>query len=320
MDPLRAGTRTSSLVESTPIEGCPPSLRRALRHCADITYASRNHLARAAERLHAPTKRNLFVASYAAMRVVDDAVDDGFLGLDGEVRDAQRSRWLGRLEDWLRQAELCAGGTWRATREPGGFWDERIFAALDHFVGRSEIGVEPWRRLIDSLASDVREQELDTWDDYLAYCEGACVAPACVFVYILGCEVSDDDRTLYRLPHDCVWYARDLAIFSYLVHMARDLRLDAARDPQLLALPRRALREQGLGISEARAAILGGDRVVVGRLLAEVREMAEHYRDRSQARLARAATDMDPRDFEVLESVSRLYLNTYQQLDWGRPA
>ena len=50
------------------------------------------------------------------------------------------------------------------------------------------------------------------------------------------------------------WYARPLAVFSYLAHMLRDLEEDAHGAPQIYPVPRSVILDAGLSIDEARRA------------------------------------------------------------------
>ncbi len=91
------------------------------------------------------------------------------------------------------------------------------------------------------MGRDLAERPLQTWADFDNYADGAAVAPAAVFIYILSCRRGPDRSS--TLPDDISpqTSARDLAKFCYLVHILRDLSKDAQRDQQLVTIPNEVL-------------------------------------------------------------------------------
>ena len=65
------------------------SLRDAVAACETIAAGNNSTLFHAA-RLLPRHRRDVFSVAYAAMRVIDDIVDEEFLTLPPEVRDSQR--------------------------------------------------------------------------------------------------------------------------------------------------------------------------------------------------------------------------------------
>ena len=110
------------------------------------------------------------------------------------------------------------------------------------------------------------------WDEFLAYAEGATVAPATIFIYLLGAEPAADGFT-WALPHPPEHYARDLGIFCYLVHILRDLAKDAARSERLITVPDALIRQAGLQKSELPDAV-GARDPRVGTLAEDLRQRA----------------------------------------------
>ena len=105
------------------------------------------------------------------------------------------------------------------------------------------------------------------WDDFLAYAAGATVAPATIFIYLLGAQPAEDGFS-WALPEQPVHYAADLGIFCYLVHILRDLAKDAERSERLVTIPDALIEHAGLdkaGLSDAiksrdpRIAVLASD-------------------------------------------------------------
>ena len=259
--------------------------------CADAVAAKPSNVTRLATRLP-PWRRALFFPAYCAMRSIDDAVDEGFLGLDAAQRRARRPAMAARLDAWQRHASAAACG-----RYPGGAEgdDDIVFTAMNATLGRSAMGPAPFATLGSAMRRDVEERQLADWDDFLDYAEGAAVAPAAVFVFILACRPPSGGL---RLAHPCADYVRHLALFSYLVHILRDLGRDAWRAPQHLTLPAAALREAGLTRPLLQRAARVGDRDAVAALaplVAAVAARARCHRARSRDDLASLAEETSGR-------------------------
>jgi phytoene synthase len=209
------------------------------------------------------------------MRVIDDEVDNVFLALDEAERERRRPAMLNRLAAWRRDAARAALGTYSPC-DAGE--DATIFTAINETIGRGTLGRGPFDGLADALRRDAEERPLATWQEFLAYCDGAAAAPAAVFAYIVGCHVEAGGRTRWALGGDCMAYVRNLALFSYLVHILRDLRQDALRAPQHLTLPDDLLTASGLTKPALQAAARERDRERLAPLVATVAELAEGHR------------------------------------------
>ncbi|MBF0181781.1 MAG: squalene/phytoene synthase family protein [Magnetococcales bacterium] len=214
-------------------------------------------------RLLGAGKRRLFLTAYAAMRVVDDLVDEDFLAGDAGHRDARRGEVLTRIAVWRDQALACTRGGF----VPGdAAFAPMVFQGLNETLGASDLGEWPWIALAAAMEHDVLEREIVTWEDFLAYCEGATVAPAATFAYILACEERGGRYRLERDPAFCRERVRAMAVFCYLMHIVRDLSRDARRHVQLITIPRETLAEAGLRREDLAAALQRRD-PAAGRLI-----------------------------------------------------
>ncbi|MBF0273522.1 MAG: squalene/phytoene synthase family protein [Magnetococcales bacterium] len=193
-------------------------------------------------RLLGEKKRHLFLSAYAAMRIVDDLVDENFLNADHPDRHVSRLLTLERIEQWRSQALAAARSTFVPDEHS---LEPLVFSALSATVGISDLGEWPWNALADAMIRDVREEEIVTWEDFLAYCEGATVSPATTFAYILACEVQDGRYVLAQPLDFCRDHVRQMAIFCYLIHIVRDLAKDARKQVQLITIPRHMLAQAG---------------------------------------------------------------------------
>ena len=59
------------------------------------------------------------------------------------------------------------------------------------------------------------------WEDFDRYAEGATVCPTEIYLYILLCDQQSQGGFSYEAAEDLRNQARDMALFCYLVHIAR---------------------------------------------------------------------------------------------------
>jgi phytoene synthase len=279
-------------------------LDSALARCSEIVQRRPTHLGSAAAGLEDERRRALFLASYASMRVADDLIDEDYLTRPEAERRAQHPRVEAQLRLWLEQSELAAQGRFEV--QPGSFEPE-LFQALNDQLGPTELGPDAWRRLAASLERDLAERPVESWDDFLLYCEGACIAPASVFVYIVAARFESDGSSHFPAATGPREFAQDLAIYSYLVHMRRDLLDDASRSAQLVLLPREWLRADGLGEAEAMACLRDGRLAELAGALNCLQEKTDHYRARALASIERAESILGTEAASSLRSIFQLY-------------
>ena len=289
----------------------PADLDVALDHCARVAGRKDNHLVAVSQRLDVPVKRALFVSCYAVMRVLDDAVDEQFLARSRAAGQSSRRAMEAFIDRWLEQALAAAAGRFRSTPQS---YEPLVFAALNHFAGASQLGMGPWQDLAGAMRSDVREHSLATWDDFDAYCRGATVAPASVFIYVLACRAGGDAETRFDLPSPPEHYARDMAIFCYLVHILRDLSMDAAKDAQLITLPETALSAAHLDKQSLRQAVAAGDIASVQPLVNAVLARARRYLPAIEQRRAELGRLLGATEHRILEDLFARYLAVFEAI------
>lgn len=215
--------------------------RKPFDRCMEIAARNRSPLFQVS-RMFPSGKGRLFLAAYATMRLVDDVVDEQFL-VGGNRSENLVKAVLAQVEQWRRQACDAAVGGFYPEK---GSYEPLVFTALNQTAGKSNLGDWPWNALADSMKMDIAEHQLETWEDFLTYSEGATVAPATVFVYILA---SRFQKGSYHTPEPISFYrekVRDMAIFCYVVHILRDLARDVARSKQLVTIPNEIMALAGL--------------------------------------------------------------------------
>lgn len=213
------------------------------------------------------------------MRLIDDTVDDDFLRRQASKREATRSAMLAEIEGWQAQA--------LGISEEGPL-PSQVVRALHATAHRSNLGDGPWTGLAGAMRRDVDEQPMPDWSDFLSYAEGATVAPATIFIFLLGAEPAESGFS-WSLPHPPEHYARDLGIFCYLVHILRDFAKDAARSERLITVPDALIQQAGLQKSELPLAV-GARDPRVGTLAEDLRQRAAGHLEAGR----RALQDLKP--------------------------
>jgi len=272
--------------------------------CERIASVGRNNLWQAARRLSDPERYRFFLATYASMRWIDDQVDEGFLALPSAERARRRGEFADLIETWWARVADAAAGRFQPRQEiPAA----EVYVALQAVLREAELGTWPWRLLADSLRQDVAEEPVLTWEDFFAYCEGATVAPAAVFLFLLGWEKKPDGRLTFGSEETLRRAARRMGRFCYLVHILRDLRLDAARADQLLSVPRELLLEHGLTVEGFKDAVLRGEEEKTEPVLAAFFEVAREHRDAALADAAALASRFSAESREILLGLLSVY-------------
>lgn len=275
--------------------------------CEQIATAKNSTLVRTARTLRQP-RYHFFLAVYAAMRMLDDYVDDTFLSMGDPDRHAHRRDAHARIQTWLTQ---MLGG--RGDVLPG-----PVARAVRRTVGKSDLDPGIFRRFARSMASDVDELELRTWPDFLDYGEGATIAPSSVFIYVLACTPSDTGgRFRYHLPHPPGHYAGDMAVFCYLTHILRDLAVDVMRTRRLVTIPADILADVSLSMDRLRASVIAGEYEALEPLAARLLGHANEHLERGRRRTAGLRRFLGPDEDAALLRVYRVYEALRQEFERG---
>ncbi|MBF0111025.1 MAG: squalene/phytoene synthase family protein [Magnetococcales bacterium] len=281
--------------------------RRPLDRCLEIAARNRSPLFQVS-RLFSREKGGLFLACYAAMRLVDDLVDERFL-VERQGEESRAAVVREQVERWRAQACAAARGDFQAVADS---YEPLVFEALNQTAGRSELGEWPWNALALSMMADIAKNTLVTWNDFLTYAEGATVAPATVFVYILSCRHHNDRFTT---PWPVAHYrelVREMAVFCYVIHILRDLERDVGRSGQLVTIPEELLRAAGLDKSLlARWVIDEPYRILPLRRL--LLEKAAGCRQRGLERLV-GGVDLPALERQILKKLLGHYLALFEEM------
>ena len=278
---------------------------QAVRACEQIAAKDRSNLYFVSRFLEEPARYEAFVAMYAVMRLIDDAVDD--VPDKSQAGADVRAELLRELDRW--QSRILSAHRLQPVADP---IDLALQAALYTFP----TPVELWLNFIDSMRYDVEIPGFGSYADFLQYGEGATIAPTVIYVYILT-AVRDADGSYRPNAFDYHACGRELGLFAYLAHILRDVRQDAmVGQSGLVYLSDSDLRLHGLDRNELRklATAAEGDSrwaALVHDLCARAREM-----ERRGAALAEAHYDAMRRDCAfILCLIISLYQELLERID-----
>lgn len=251
-----------------------------------------------AARLWQRDRYEAFQVCYRSMRRIDDLVDNRKESGEPLTHD-EIDNYESILNEWLSAVAN--------NEEQSGFQHE-LLATLRLF----NIPLWPWKRLCKAMIYDLTHDGFDSVLTFRRYTEGAAIAPASVFMHLCGVRRTNGE---YEPPsYDIAAEARDLATFSYFVHIMRDFEKDQVRNLNYFAdnmLAKHALtREQVRVIAES-----GKPTQNFRALIADYKRFADFYRQRARARLDRLSSDLDIRYRVSLEVIYDLYLQIFERVN-----
>ncbi|RKX28139.1 MAG: hypothetical protein DRP47_05070 [Candidatus Zixiibacteriota bacterium] len=239
-----------------------------------------------------------FRVCYRSMRVLDDLVDNR--KIEGtEISHREQILLTSMIDDWL--VTLRRGA-------PTGEFDKQLIAIINQY----RIPPWPWERLAQAMKYDLYHDGFPSLLVFLRYCEGAAISPASIFMHLCGVEMDREDYT--PPPYDIHKAARPLALFSYFVHIIRDLQKDQQAGLNYIA--DNMLLEEGLARSELVEIAQGG--TISNRfrhLMTRYHQITEYYRHRARTNLDHLQPSLASRYQLSLEVIYGLYLQIFQRVN-----
>lgn len=283
----------------------PLDLDAAYAACETLAGRDKPHLYAAAQLFERPAARRAFVATYASMRVIDDAID-GIPNRASLTAD-RRHNELGRVAQWLAAVHAARQGT----PPPGPLW-----TALADTMARFAFPLEPWQNLAEAMSADVVTPSFRTWDELRRYMHGASVAPAVVFMYLVLMKPGPDGIFRTTWSYDRVLAAtEDLAVFCYCVHILRDVAVDLTLgESGLVYLPEEDLSRFGMARDDLHRLRDAGAADGAYRQLAlyEAQRAWDHLA-RGRARLPEILAEAEPSNGRALT----VLIDTYERILGG---
>jgi phytoene/squalene synthetase len=197
-----------------------------------IASRDRNNLYITSTFFQHPARYEAFCAYYALMRVVDDRIDT--LRATGHLSLLTRQRELDVVAAWEEALKLCSVGDRLRDSQVEGCQHKNARALLEAVRGAYQrLPVMPslWTDFFAAMRSDLTRTGFATWNDFLAYAEGATVAPTTIYLSIIAARLDGEARQ-NNVPEgfDLEACGRHLGLFAYLGHIMRDLAVDL-KDP-----------------------------------------------------------------------------------------
>jgi len=190
-------------------------LSSALEACEQIAAKDRSNLYVASQFFEDRARYDAFIAMYAVMRLVDDFIDN-VLDKPRLPGDARR-RLNAELDRWERRIRDAYEG------RPA---DEPVDIALAASVRTFPVPLKWWLHFVDAMRFDVDHPRFRDFPEFLAYGEGATVAPAVIYVYLLNSLKEEASGRYLVDDFDFETCGRELGLFAYLAHILRDVARD----------------------------------------------------------------------------------------------
>jgi len=213
-----------------------PVIRLAYQYCERIAKRNRPYLYLVARFFQDKEKFKAFCSTYASMRVIDDQIDS--IPWRARLSSPQKILYRKEIRNWLEKIEACQNGD--SVRQP-------IFMALQDIFEKFPIPLFPWRNLAKAMQKDVGKDSFSSLEEFVQYAEGAAIAPATVFMFLLTAKGNGKDYYWNFSEKEIYKFARELALFCYLTHIIRDVSSDLQLGRSgLLYIPQRDLHRFGL--------------------------------------------------------------------------
>lgn len=179
-------------------------------------------------------------------------------------------------------------------------------------IHRFRIPFWPLEAFAQSMIYDIYHDGFPTLQGFIDYAGGASVAPASIFVHLAGLMQKDGK---YLPPvFNVKEVATPCAIFSYLVHIIRDFRKDHLNN--LNYFPDDLIAKYGMNRQQLLFMAKGGQ-ITDGfrRMIGELYEVADIYRERTLEMICQIKPLVEPRSQLSLEIIFALYLMVFERID-----
>lgn len=239
-----------------------------------------------------------FRICYRSMRRIDDLIDDRKEG--GRALTSQEVvHYSETLYYWLDALERG-----KSVDE----FQEELLATMSQF----RLPTWPWRRLCEAMVYDLTHDGFSTVLAFRRYGKGAAIAPASIFMHL--CGLRRDGRRNLDPVFDVHEASRDLAMFSYFVHIIRDFEKDVRR--RLFYFADDVIAEQGLTRDDLYSAVRSGHYgPEICQLVRRYRSIADYYRRRARYRLDKLQPDLGAHYRLSLELIYELYLQVFERIN-----
>ncbi len=238
-----------------------------------------------------------FKACYKSMRLIDDLVDDRKIA--GGLSEGEKQLLVSRVNAWLYSLE---------NNGSGGEQQNNLLGVMSEF----KIPLWPWVELSKAMIYDLRNDGFKTFNGFLAYSEGACVAPGAIFMHL--CGINRGPNGFEEPSFNVREAARPIALFSYLVHVVRDFQKDQLNNLNYFAGD--LMKNHGLSVFDLReAARLGNAGNELRGLMRDYYDLADGYRAEARESIDEIRGHLGARYRLSLELILGLYSQIFELID-----
>ena len=271
-------------------------------YCRDITNRSQSPLVQSREML-TTNKAVMFDVCYAAMRLIDDYVDETYL-VDGAV---DKNTAIAHVNNWEMSIRAGFDGMYIDTCPEY----DLLMQAVNERMSDTDMPVTPFRQLAQAMRWDISQTPLKTTMDFQDYCIGATNAPTYIYLYILTADVGQgysENEHLSKLDH----WSRTFGEYCYLIHIARDLRNDLdKKSPQQITVPKQWLNNWGTDVETLIKTGQGYDTVQLGLL-----EKASQYTSDIHSMVSELENILGDDEQQAFGHVIGCYLKMHEKLSF----
>jgi phytoene/squalene synthetase len=235
---------------------------------------------------------------YKFMRAIDDLIDN-HKAKNKLIAANERKDFVANVDEWLKMIIISQECNPKQ-------------AELIETIERFRIPLWPLETFAKSMIYDINNDGFPSLKAFLAYSEGASVAPAAIFVHLNS--ISKKNGKYKDPPFDVKWAATPCAIFSYLVHIIRDFQKDQLNNLSYFAddliaknmLTREKLREfaEGKPVDKKFRSLIG-----------HYYELADEYRIKTYDVIREISPLLEPRYRLSLEIIFNLYLMVFERIN-----
>jgi phytoene/squalene synthetase len=248
-----------------------------------------------------------FCGLYALMRVIDDRVDA--IADRGALSASERAGEHAVVDAW-RHAFLHGELDREAIAACSHPQALEILQAASRAMALFPVPTSLWENFFVAMHADLDQARFATYGDFLAYTEGASVAPTTIYLFLLAANRPAVGEP-YTTPaeFDLIGCGRHLGTFAYLAHILRDLAEDLlATEAGLIYVALDDLARHGLGEEELREDLAAGrGRPALRALTAELTARARDHHADGRALLAPLRGRIEPDCAYILELIVEIY-------------
>jgi phytoene synthase len=104
---------------------------------------------------------------------------------------------------------------------------DMLLGAFTLAIKRFPVPTVLWDNFFTAMHQDLQRHRFSMYSEFVDYAEGAAVAPATIYLYLIAAERHDEEDS-FRLPKDfdLIRCGRELGLFAYIAHILRDLPRD----------------------------------------------------------------------------------------------